>query len=87
MIYDSLSSSIKYEPGTRLSSVSNSTIIGNDTIDYWILGSKFTVPKEGLSKVILRDKIGSTIIERVFGRIGNAKEVLEKIAEIQSRKV
>ena len=75
MIYDRLSSSIKYEPGTRLSSVSNSTIVGISTVDYWILGSEFTIPKEGLSKVILRDKIGSTIIERVFGRIGNAKEV------------
>ena len=75
MIYDRLSSSIKYEPGTRLSSVSNSTIVGISTVDYWILGSTFTVPKEGLSKVILRDKIGSTIIERVFVRIGNAKEV------------
>ena len=75
MIYDRLSSSIKYEPGTRLSSISNSTIVGISTVDYWILGSEFTIPKEGLSKVILRDKIGSTIIERVFGRIGNAKEV------------
>ena len=75
MIYDRLCSSIKYEPGTRLSSVSNSTITSNNTIDYWIVGSEFTVPKEGLSKVILRDKIGQTIVERVFVRMGNTKEL------------
>lgn len=75
MIYDRLCSSIKYEPGTTLSSVSISTIVGSSTINYWNLGSKFTIPNEGLFKVILRDKIGPTIVERVFVRIGNSKEM------------
>lgn len=75
MIYDRLSSSIKYEPGISLRSEISTTIKSSNLIDYWISGSNITIPKEGLSKVILRDKIGSTIIERVFARIGNIKEV------------
>lgn len=75
MIYDRLSSFIKYEPGTKLNSEANATITSASMIDYFILGSNFTIPKEGLSKVILRDKVGSTIVERVFVRIGRAKEV------------
>ena len=75
MIYNVLSSPIVYDEGTLFFSATNITLNSKSSVEYWIGGSSFTFPREGMKKIILRDKIGQTTIERVFVRLGKTREL------------